>query len=83
VIYDNGVLSSCENKPDVLSLRDYDWNFQAAWNTDLMKARRKEAGADVSARTSPICFYRRCRSTPAIYVKIKKLEKQMKKAAKR
>ncbi len=28
VIYDNGVLSSCENKADVLNLRDYDWDFQ-------------------------------------------------------
>ena len=45
VIYDNGALSSCENKADVLNLRDYDWNFQAAWKTDMMKARRKEAGA--------------------------------------
>lgn len=34
VIYDNGVLSSCENKSDVLNLRDYDWDFQSAWQTD-------------------------------------------------
>ncbi len=33
VIYDKGTLSSCENKTDVANLRDFDWNFQAAWNT--------------------------------------------------
>ena len=57
VIYDNGVLSSCENKPDVLSLRDYDWDFQAAWKTDLMKARRVEAGAGCHCTHESNCYY--------------------------
>src|SRR6478735_6437663 len=54
VIYDNGVLSSCENKPDVLNLRDYDWN----------------------------CYYPSLPFNPGHLIKIKRLEKDMKKAAK-
>jgi len=82
VIYDNGVLSSCENKPDVLNLRDYDWNFQAAWNTDLMKARRKEAGAGCFCTHESNCYYPSLPFNPVHLIKIKRLEKDMKKAAK-
>ncbi len=81
VIYDNGVLSSCENKADVLNLRDYDWNFQSAWNTDLMKARRKEAGAGCFCTHESNCFYPSLPFNTGHLLKIKKLEKQMKKAA--
>jgi hypothetical protein len=81
VIYDNGVLSSCENKPDVLNLRDYDWNFQAAWKTDLMKARRVEAGAGCFCTHESNCFYPSLPFNAGHLIKIKKLEKQMKKAA--
>lgn len=81
VIYDNGVLSSCENKADVLNLRDYDWNFQDAWNTDLMKARRKEAGAGCFCTHESNCFYPSLPFNTGHLIKIKKLEKQMKKAA--
>ena len=82
VIYDNGVLSSCENKPDVLSLRDYDWNFQAAWGTDAMKARRKEAGNGCYCTHESNCYYPSLPFNAGHLVKIKKLEGQMKKAAK-
>jgi MoaA/NifB/PqqE/SkfB family radical SAM enzyme len=82
VIYDNGVLSSCENKPDVLNLRDYDWNFQAAWGTDAMKARRKEAGAGCYCTHESNCYYPSLPFNAGHLVKIKKLEGQMKKAAK-
>jgi MoaA/NifB/PqqE/SkfB family radical SAM enzyme len=82
VIYDNGVLSSCENKPDVLNLRDYDWNFQAAWATDLMKARRKEAGAGCFCTHESNCYYPSLPFNPGHLIKIKRLEKDMKKAAK-
>ncbi|QYO66662.1 isoaspartyl peptidase/L-asparaginase family protein [Leptolyngbya sp. 7M] len=82
VIYDNGVLSSCENKPDVLNLRDYDWDFQAAWNTDLMKARRKEAGNGCFCTHESNCYYPSLPFNPSHLVKIKKLERDMKKAAK-
>ena len=66
VIYDNGVLSSCENKPDVLNLRDYDWNFQAAWKTDLMKARRKEAAAGCFCTHESNCYYPSLPFNPSI-----------------
>jgi MoaA/NifB/PqqE/SkfB family radical SAM enzyme len=82
VIYDTGALSSCENKSDVLNLRDYDWDFQAAWKTDMMKARRKEAGAGCFCTHESNCFYPSLPFNVGHLVKIKKLEKQMKKAAK-
>ena len=76
VIYDNGALSSCENKPDVLNLRDYDWNFQAAWNTDLMKARAERGRVPAaSARTSRIAIYPSLPFNPGHLIKIKRLEK--------
>jgi MoaA/NifB/PqqE/SkfB family radical SAM enzyme len=83
VIYDTGALSSCENKSDVLNLRDYDWDFQKAWNTDLMKARRKEAGAGCFCTHESNCFYPSLPFNLKHLVQIKKLEKQMKKAAKK
>jgi MoaA/NifB/PqqE/SkfB family radical SAM enzyme len=82
VIYDTGALSSCENKSDVLNLRDYDWNFQAAWNTDQMKERRKEAGAGCFCTHESNCFYPSLPFNPSHLIKIKRLEKDMKKAAK-
>jgi len=82
VIYDTGALSSCENKPDVLNLRDYDWNFQAAWNTEMMNARRKEAGAGCYCTHESNCFYPSLPFNPKHLIKIKSLEKQMKKASK-
>ncbi|HVE56761.1 MAG TPA: radical SAM protein [Pyrinomonadaceae bacterium] len=82
VIYDNGVLSSCENKPDVLNLRDYNWDFQAAWRTDLMKQRRIEAGAGCFCTHESNCFYPSLPLNPKHLIQIKKLEGQMKKAAK-
>lgn len=82
VIYDNGVLSSCENKPDVLNLRDYEWNFQAAWNTREMEERRKEAGNGCFCTHESNCYYPSLPFNPRHLVGIKRLEKQMKKAAK-
>jgi MoaA/NifB/PqqE/SkfB family radical SAM enzyme len=82
VIYDTGALSSCENKADVLNLRDYDWNFQAAWNTDLMKQRRKEAGAGCYCTHESNCYYPSLAFNPKHLIKIKALERDMKKAAK-
>jgi MoaA/NifB/PqqE/SkfB family radical SAM enzyme len=82
VIYDNGVLSSCENKADVLNLRDYDWNFQSAWNTDLMNTRRKEVANGCYCTHESNCFYPSLPLNPGHLVKIKRLETDMKKAAK-
>ena len=82
VIYDNGALSSCENKSDVLNLRDYEWNFQTAWKTNMMKERRKEAAAGCYCTHESNCFYPSLPFNAKHLIKIKSLEKQMKKAAK-
>jgi MoaA/NifB/PqqE/SkfB family radical SAM enzyme len=82
VIYDTGALSSCENKADVLNLRDYDWNFQAAWNTELMKERRIEAGAGCFCTHESNCYYPSLAFNPKHLIKIKSLEREMKQAAK-
>lgn len=82
VIYDHGVLSSCENKADVLNLRDYDWDFQKAWRSDLMNARRKEVANGCYCTHESNCFYPSLAFNPGHLVKIKRLESQMKKAAK-
>jgi MoaA/NifB/PqqE/SkfB family radical SAM enzyme len=82
VIYDNGALSSCENKADVLNLRDYEWDFQSAWKTDLMNKRRVEVGAGCHCTHESNCFYPSLPLNPGHLVKIKSLESQMKKAAK-
>jgi hypothetical protein len=58
------------------------WNFQAAWNTDLMKARRKEAGAGCFCTHESNCYYPSLPFNPGHLIKIKRLEKDMKKAAK-
>lgn len=83
VIYDTGSLSSCENKVDVLNLRDYDWNFQSAWNTDLMKQRRKEVANGCHCTHESNCYYPSLPFNVKHLVQIKKLEKDMKKAAKK
>lgn len=81
VIYDNGVLSSCENKSDVLNLRDYDWNFQSAWRSDLMNVRRKEVADGCFCTHESNCYYPSLPLNAGHLVQIKKLEKEMKKAA--
>jgi MoaA/NifB/PqqE/SkfB family radical SAM enzyme len=81
VIYDNGALSSCENKADVLNLRDYEWDFQAAWASDLMKTRRKEVANGCYCTHESNCYYPSLPFNAGHLVKIKKLEREMKKAA--
>lgn len=82
VIYDTGALSSCENKDDVLNLRDYDWNFQAAWRSELMNTRRKEVADGCYCTHESNCFYPSLPFNTKHLINIKKLEGQMKKAAK-
>ncbi|HYP49651.1 MAG TPA: radical SAM protein [Pyrinomonadaceae bacterium] len=82
VIYDTGALSSCENKTDVLNLRDYDWNFQAAWRTNEMNARRKEVSAGCHCTHESNCYYPSLPFNPGHLLKIKSLEGKLKKAAK-
>lgn len=81
VIYDNGALSSCENKPDVLNLRDFDWDFQKAWHSDAMKTRRKEVADGCYCTHESNCYYPSLPLNPGHLLKIKKLERDMKKAA--
>ena len=82
VIYDEGTLSSCENKANVLNLRDYDWNFQAAWRTEAMKERRKEVANGCHCTHESNCFYPSLPLNVGHLVKIKRLEGQLKKASK-
>jgi hypothetical protein len=82
VIYDTGALSSCENKAEVLNLRDYDWNFQAAWRTKEMNERRKEVSAGCHCTHESNCYYPSLPFNVGHLVKIKRLEGEMKKAAK-
>ncbi|HEX9928220.1 MAG TPA: radical SAM protein [Pyrinomonadaceae bacterium] len=82
VIYDTGALSSCENKKDVLNLRDYDWNFQAAWRTNEMNARRKEVSAGCYCTHESNCYYPSLPFNAGHLLKIKGLEGKLKKAAK-
>jgi MoaA/NifB/PqqE/SkfB family radical SAM enzyme len=81
VIYDNGALSSCENKTEVLNLRDYDWNFQAAWQSELMRQRRKEVADGCFCTHESNCYYPSLPFNLKHLVQIKRLERQMKKAA--
>jgi MoaA/NifB/PqqE/SkfB family radical SAM enzyme len=81
VIYDTGALSSCENKTDVLNLRDYEWDFQAAWRSDLMKERRKEVADGCYCTHESNCYYPSLPFNAGHLVKIKKLERDMRKAA--
>ncbi len=82
VIYDNGALSSCENKSDVLNLRDYDWNFQTAWKTNMMDERRKEVANGCYCTHESNCFYPSLPFNAKHLIKIKSLERKMKKASK-
>lgn len=82
VIFDEGSLSSCENKANVLNLRDFDFNFQAAWRGEGMKARRKEIGGGCHCTHESNCYYPSLPMNPGHLIKIKRLEGQMKKAAK-
>jgi MoaA/NifB/PqqE/SkfB family radical SAM enzyme len=82
VIYDEGTLSSCENLEAIGNLRDYDWNFQAIWNSPKMKARRKHAASGCFCTHESNSYYPSLPFNPKHLIQIKKLEKQMKKAAK-
>jgi len=82
VIYDEGTISSCENKSAVANLRDYDWNFQSAWNSPQMKQRRKEVANGCFCTHESNSYYPSLPFNPKHLIQIKKLEKQMKKASK-
>jgi MoaA/NifB/PqqE/SkfB family radical SAM enzyme len=81
VIYDEGTLSSCENLAPIGNLRDHDWNFQGLWLSDAMKARRKQAADGCFCTHESNCYYPSLPFNPKHLIKIKKLEREMKKAA--
>jgi MoaA/NifB/PqqE/SkfB family radical SAM enzyme len=83
VIYDEGTVSSCENKDAVGNLRDHEWNFQSLWRSDAMKARRKEAAAGCFCTHESNSYYPSLPFNPKHLIQIKRLEREMKKASKK
>ncbi len=80
VIYDEGTVSSCENLAPIANLRDYDWNFQKLWASPAMAARRKQAAAGCFCTHESNSYYPSLPFNPTHLIKIKKLEREMKKA---
>ncbi len=82
VIYDEGTVSSCENLAPVANLRDFDWNFWKLWNSPEMEARRQHARTDCHCTHESNCYYPSLAFNPSHLIKIKKLERQLKKSHK-
>jgi MoaA/NifB/PqqE/SkfB family radical SAM enzyme len=83
VIYDEGTVSSCENKSAVGNLREHDWNFQSLWRSEAMKARRKEAADGCFCTHESNSYYPSLPFNPKHLIQIKRLEREMKKASKK
>jgi MoaA/NifB/PqqE/SkfB family radical SAM enzyme len=81
VIYDEGTLSSCENLAPIGNLRDHDWNFQGLWLSDAMKERRQHAANGCFCTHESNCYYPSLPFNPRHLIQIKRLEREMKKAA--
>jgi len=81
VIYDEGTVSSCENKMPVGNLREHDWNFQSLWHSEAMKARRKEAADGCFCTHESNSYYPSLPFNPKHLIQIKRLEREMKKAS--
>ncbi len=82
VIYDEGTVSSCENLDPVANLREYDWNFWKLWNSPEMDARRKHARTGCHCTHESNCYYPSLAFNPKHLIQIKKIERDLKKAAK-
>jgi MoaA/NifB/PqqE/SkfB family radical SAM enzyme len=80
VIYDEGTVSSCENLEPVGNLRDYDWNFQKLWLSPAMQERRKKAKQGCFCTHESNSYYPSLPFNPTHLVKIKRLEREMKRA---
>ena len=80
VIYDEGTVSSCENLVPIANLRDYDWNFQKLWLSPAMAARRKKAADGCFCTHESNSYYPSLPFNPTHLIKIKRLEREMKKA---
>jgi MoaA/NifB/PqqE/SkfB family radical SAM enzyme len=81
VIYDEGTVSSCENLAPIGNLRDFDWNFQKLWLSPAMQERRKKASDGCFCTHESNSYYPSLPFNPGHLIQIKKLEKEMKKAA--
>jgi MoaA/NifB/PqqE/SkfB family radical SAM enzyme len=81
VIYDEGTVSSCENKMPVGNLREHDWNFQSLWHSEAMKARRREAADGCFCTHESNSYYPSLPFNPKHLIQIKRLEREMKKAS--
>ncbi len=82
VIYDEGTISSCENLDSVANLREYDWNFQAFWNSQAMAQRREKVKNGCFCTHESNCYYPSLAFNPKHLVQIKRLERQMRQAQK-
>ncbi|HEY6045564.1 MAG TPA: radical SAM protein [Pyrinomonadaceae bacterium] len=82
VIYDEGTLSSCENLAPIGNLRDHNWNFQGLWLSEAMKERRKVAANGCFCTHESNCYYPSLPFNPKHLIKIKKLEREMRKSRK-
>ena len=80
VIYDEGTVSSCENLAPIANLRDYDWNFQKLWLSPAMAERRKKAADGCFCTHESNSYYPSLPFNPTHLIKIKRLEREMKKA---
>jgi len=80
VIYDEGTVSSCENLDAIGNLRDYDWNFQKLWLSPAMAERRKKAADGCFCTHESNSYYPSLPFNPKHLIKIKRLEREMKKA---
>lgn len=78
VIYDEGTVSSCENLSPVGSLRDYDWDFWALWNSPEIAVRRNEIKQGCFCTHESNCYYPSLAFNPKHLVQIKRLEWEMK-----
>ncbi len=81
VIFDEGTISSCENLEATGNLRDFNWDFGAAWNSPAMVARRKKAKNGCFCTHESNSYYPSLPFNPKHLIQIKKLEKQMRKAS--
>src|SRR5436190_18151811 len=80
VIYDEGTVSSCENLAPIGNLREYDWNFQKLWLSPPMKERRNKAADGCFCTHESNSYYPSLPFNPGHLIKIKRLEREMKKA---
>ena len=82
VIYDEGTVSSCENLDPIGNLRNYNWDFQALWNSPEMAVRRQHVKNGCFCTHESNCYYPSLAFNPKHLIQIKKLERQLKKSHK-